>query len=130
MDSYTSADWVNSGLGTGGTLVGFAIYIVFVVALWKVFTKAGRPGILSIIPIVNLFVLVSIAGFSKWLGLLYLIPVVGFVFNFFVALRLGRGFGTSTVFAVVLLWIFPPIGMLIVGFGDARYNPRALESNA
>ncbi len=128
MDSTTSADWINSGLGTTGTLIGFAVYILFVVALWKIFTKAGRPGILSIIPIVNVFVVVSIAGFSKWLGLLYLIPIVGFIFGFFVAVRLGRGFGKGAIFSVFLLWIFSAIGLLIVGFDGSRYDRSALDA--
>lgn len=128
MDVNNAADWTNTLFGTGGTLVGFAIYILFAVAMWKVFTKAGRPGILAIIPIVNAFVLVSIAGFSKWLTLLYLIPIVNVVFAFFVALRLGRAFDKGTVFSVVLLWIFSAIGLLIVGFDGSRYNRAAVEN--
>ena len=104
MDSTTSADWINSGLGTTGTLIGFAVYILFVVALWKIFTKAGRPGILSII------------------------PIVGFIFGFFVAVRLGRGFGKGAIFSVFLLWIFSAIGLLIVGFDGSRYDRSALDA--
>lgn len=39
-----------------------AILIVVVGSLWRIFDKAGRAGVLSIIPIVNTIVLLGIAG--------------------------------------------------------------------
>ena len=127
MDSSVTSN-VDPSVLSGSSVVAIAFYILFVVALWKVFTKAGRPGWLAIIPIVNLFVLVSIAGYSAWLALLFLIPIVGWIFNLFVSLRLGRAFGKGGVFSVFLLWIFSAIGLLILGFGSARYDRRAVEA--
>ena len=43
---------------------GVIVYVLVAIALWKVFSKAGYPGILAIIPIVNVFVLVKVAGYS------------------------------------------------------------------
>ncbi len=40
-------------LGIGGLLaflVAMAVAVVFIAALWKVFTKAGHPGWASLIP--------------------------------------------------------------------------------
>ena len=51
-------------LNTTNSLIGLAIYVLAVVALWRIFTKAGYPGWLAIIPIVNAIFLVKIAGFS------------------------------------------------------------------
>jgi hypothetical protein len=107
--------------GTAG-LIALVFYILVVVGLWKVFTKAGYPGILAIIPIVNVVFLVKIAGMSGWLALLYLIPIVGFFFGIFVAVRLGERFGKGGFFAFFLLFVFPYIGYLILGFGDSRYR--------
>lgn len=56
--------------------------------------------------------------------LLYLIPLVNFVFGMFVALRLGQRFGKGGAFSFFLLWLFQFIGFLILGFGGARYEPR------
>ncbi len=97
-------------------------YVLVAVALWKVFDKAGYAGILAIIPIVNLFILVKIAGYSAWLGLLYLIPIVGWIFSLFVAFRLGRAFGKGAGFSFFLLWLFAFVGYLILGFGRATYT--------
>lgn len=99
-------------------------YVIVAIALWRVFTKAGYAGILAIIPIVNLFILVKIAGYSAWMGLLYLIPIVNIVFAIFVALRTGERFGKGGAFSIFLLWLFSVIGYLILGFGSAKYTPR------
>ena len=107
---------------TTSWIVGVVLYILVVVALWRVFSKAGWPGILAIIPIVNLFILVKIGGMSAWLGLLYLIPIVNIVFGIIVALRVGRGFGKGGVFSFFLLWLFSVIGYFIIGYGRATYT--------
>ena len=113
-------------LGGTSSLIALAVYVLTVVALWKVFTKAGYPGWLSIIPIVNVVFLTKIAGFSGWFALLYLIPVVGFVFHIVVQLRLGRAFGHGWVFSLFLLVFLYIIGYLVIGFSDDRYRPERL----
>lgn len=107
--------------GTTG-VIALVFYIVVAIGLWKVFSKAGYPGILAIIPIVNIVILVRIAGMSGWLALLYLIPIVNFVFGIIVAIKLGERFGKGGVFSFFLLFVFPYIGYLILGFGDSRYS--------
>lgn len=109
-------------------IISLAWYVLVVVALWKVFSRAGYPGWLAIIPIVNVFVLVKIAGFSAWLGLLYLIPIVNIVFAIIVALRTGKAFGKGAAFSIFLLWLFSAIGYLILGFGSATYDKARIPA--
>lgn len=104
------------------SVVGLIFYILTVVALWKVFSKAGYPGILAIIPIVNFFILVKIAGYSAWLGLLFLIPIVNVVWSIIVAIRVGKGFGKGGAWSFFLLWLFAFVGYFILGFGRATYT--------
>lgn len=111
-----------TGLYTSTGVLGLIWYVLVAIALWKVFSKAGWPGILAIIPIVNLFVLVKIAGYSAWLGLLFLIPIVNIVFHIIVAFRVGRGFDKGGVFSFFLLFLIPWIGYFIIGFGRAQYT--------
>jgi hypothetical protein len=59
---------------------------------------------------------------SGWFALLYLIPIVNIVFAIVVAIREGRNFGKGGAFSFFLLWLFPFIGHLIIGFGSAQYN--------
>lgn len=121
LDNITNTATNPGAFGTWG-VVGIVIYILIVVALWKVFSKAGWPGILAIIPIVNLFILVKIGGMSAWLGLLYLIPIVNIIFSLVVAIRVGRGFGHGAVFSFFMLWILSVIGYFILGFGRSTYT--------
>lgn len=104
------------------SIVAAVFYVLCVVALWRLFTKAGKPGILALIPIVNVIVLVKIAGYSGWLALLYLIPIVGTVFAAIVAVRLGENFGKGAFFSIFFLWILPFIGYFTIGFGSATYR--------
>ena len=106
------------------SIFGLVIYVIVVVALWRVFAKAGWLGILAIIPIVNMFILVKIAGYSAWLGLLYFIPIANLVLAIIVAIKVGERFGKGGAFSFFLLFLFPFIGYLILGFGDARYTKR------
>ncbi len=105
-----------------GSIFALALYILYAVALWKVFTKAGYPGILALIPIVNVIFLVKIAGMSGWFVLLYLIPIVNIVFAIIVAFKEGANFGKGGVFSFFLLWMFPFIGHFIIGFDSSRYR--------
>jgi hypothetical protein len=113
-------------LSTTNSLLGLAVYVVVVIALWRIFTKAGYPGWLAIIPIVNAIFVVKIAGYSGWMTLLYLIPIVNIVFHIIVSLRVGRAFGHGGFFSFVLLVVFWIIGYLIVGFSDDRYRPERI----
>ena len=101
---------------------GVIVYVLVAIALWKVFSKAGYPGILAIIPIVNVFVLVKVAGYSAWMGLLYFIPIVNFIFAIVVAFKLGARFGKGGAFSFFLLLVFSIIGYFIIGYGKAQYR--------
>lgn len=120
MDPNQIAELLGS---TTSVVLSIAYYVLYAVTMWKVFAKAGYPGILALIPIVNLIFLVKIAGMSGWLVLLYLIPIVNIVFAIIVAVKEGANFGKGGAFSFFLLWMFPFIGHLIIGFGDAKYRP-------
>ncbi len=106
-------------------LLAFLWYVLVAIAMWMVFAKAGWPGILALIPIVNVVILVKIAGYSGWLSLLYLIPIVNIVFSIIVAIKVGAAFGKGGAWSFFLLWLIPFIGFFILGFGDAKYTKPA-----
>src|SRR5438105_12218673 len=60
-------------------IVGLLIALLLIVAMWKVFTKAGQPGWASIIPIYNLYIWCKIVGRPGWWILLMLIPCVNII---------------------------------------------------
>ncbi len=123
-NSYDYSAALGQGIATS-TLVVFAIVgILSIVAMWKVFVKAGKPGWASIIPIYNMVVLFQIIGLSPWLLLLYIVPLVNYIAIFVISIiqasRLAKAFGKGTGFAVGLYFL-NPIFMLILGFGDSNY---------
>ena len=40
----------------------FAVIILLIASMWKVFSKAGQPGWAAIIPIYNLYIMCKVAG--------------------------------------------------------------------
>lgn len=99
-----------------------AFVVLLVVALWKVFTKAGRPGWASIVPIYNTYILLKIAGRPGWWLLLLLIPFVNIVVYLIVSIDVAKAFGKSSAFGVIGLFFFSAIGYLMLGFGKATYQ--------
>lgn len=113
-----------------GTLLEvFSLVIVLfqILAIWKIFTKAGERGWKSIIPIYNLVILLRISGLSSWLVLAYLaalIPVVGFIvviaIDILQAYGLSKAFGKSIGFTIGLI-LLPFIFYAILGLGSSEY---------
>ena len=142
----------------GGTVMGVAIgmaiaigifwFILQVIADWKIFKKAGRPGWKSIIPFLNYYEEFDLSWKGRgMLGLLYsvlmavsqvidyatadptptwamivmaVIGVVAIVLIFMQSMRLARSFGKGAGFGVGL-FLLGPIFRLILGFGSAEY---------
>lgn len=105
-------------------IVGLIVYVISVIAMWKLFTKAGKPGWASIVPVYNAVVLFQIAGLNPFLLLLALIPIVNvfvmIVLMILLNINLAKAFGKSTGFAVGLIFL-NTIFMLILGLGDSQY---------
>jgi hypothetical protein len=122
LQDYGSAPGMPA-VGIGVWLLWCAILIFELVAMWRVFEKAGEPGWAAIIPIFNLYILLRIAGRSGWWLLLFLIPlvnvVIGFIVMHDVAERFGHGWGFA-LGLVFLGFIFFPI----LAFGDSTASPK------
>jgi len=106
-------------------LISLAIGVLMLVAVWKVFAKAGEPGWASLIPFYNTYVEFRMAGYNPWLFLLLLVPVVNIVLALLVSYKIGETFGKGPVFNIVWMVLFPVVGWLILGFGDAQYRRPA-----
>lgn len=101
-------------------IIYIAIIIVTLVAYWKVFIKAGKPGWACIVPFYSQYCLCEISWGNGWLFLLMLVPCVNIVVMFIVMIKLAKAFGQGTGFGIGLCFLFP-IFVMILGFGDAQY---------
>ena len=103
-------------------IISLVLALLLIIALWKVFTKAGKPGIFAIIPIVNIYTLIKISGNAGWWTILYFIPVVNVIISILVSIGVAKNFGKSGAFGFFGLFLFSFIGYLILGFGKAQYQ--------
>lgn len=111
---------------TSGALPGWfwpvygVVFILMIAAMWRIFSKAGKPGWAAIIPIYNVIVLLEVVGRPIWWIILMFIPLVNIVVGIIVIFDLAKSFGKGVGFGFGLLFlsiIFYPI----LGFGSAQY---------
>ena len=97
------------------------VSLLMIVSMWRVYSKAGKPGWHSLIPILNMFDMFEIAGKNGWLFLLLIIPIV----NIFVIIRLYIGiankFGKGTGYGIGLL-LLPILFFPALAFGGSKYE--------
>lgn len=101
-------------------LVLLVVCVIALVAMWKVFAKAGEPGWAAIVPFYNNYVMFKIAMGNGWLFLLCLIPVVGSIVALVAYYKLAIVFGKGVGFGIGMIFL-TPIFLLILAFGDAEY---------
>ena len=118
---YQSASSMGTGFGIAYLVFLLVLYALIVVANWKIFTKAGKPGWASIIPFYNLYVLFEIAGMNGWLFLLLCLPIVNIVMMIMLYINLAKAFGKGTGFMIGLIFL-PNIFTLILAFGSSQYQ--------
>ena len=123
------------------------IYVVFVIAEWKILTKAGEKGWKSLIPVYNVFISHHIVGMSHiwfilevitWIIEIILEFVKGIpswialVFGIFTAvftlvselihiIKMCSCFGKKTAFKIGMILI-PDLFFLIIAFGQSKYH--------
>jgi hypothetical protein len=110
-------------------IFGLLVALLLIVAMWKVFTKAGQPGWASIIPIYNLYIWCKIVGRPWWWILLMLIPFVNFIICIILCIDLAKSFGKGVGFGIGLA-LLGIIFFPILGFGSAQYQGPAAGSLA
>ena len=102
-------------------IFGLLIALLLIVAMWKVFTKAGQPGWASIIPIYNIYIWCKIVGRPAWWIILMFIPFVNFIICIILCIDLAKSFGKGAGFGIGLA-LLGIIFFPILGFGSAQYQ--------
>ncbi len=123
-------------------LLCIAVYVLYVIGLWKVFTKAGVEGWKSVIPYYNIYnifkiswkpevfwaylvlfivyMVLSFVGGSIASILCGLAGIALFVLNVIMSYKLAKAFGCGIGFTIGLL-IIPFVFYPILGFGSSKY---------
>jgi hypothetical protein len=111
-------------------IVGLVVGIFFLICNWKLFSKAGKPGWASLIPIYNTIVMLEIVGRPIWWIVLLFIPFVNLIIGIILMLDLAKAFGRGSAFAIFGLLLFPYIGIPMLAFGGSKYVGPVAESAA
>lgn len=125
--STISMDADAAALEAVGAALGFYIFfgivvgLLMLVSMWKIFTKAGKPGWAAIIPIYNTVVLFQIVGLNPWLVLTAFIPPVYAVLSIIAIVKLAGKFGKGTGFAVGMIFL-SVIFIPMLAFGKSEYQ--------
>ena len=111
------------GIGGGGVLVmiiQLVIALVMLIAMWKVYVKAGKPGWAVIIPFYNAYVFLKIAGKPGWWLIWFFIPLANLIVAIIATVAFAQRFGKGAGFVVGLIFL-PIIFIPILAFGAAQY---------
>ncbi len=119
MDPDLAAGGLLAGLGAM-LFVYIGVIVLTIVAMAKVYSKAGKPGIAAIVPIWNIVVLCEITGKSPVWIILLMIPFVNIICSIILLNELSKSFGKDAGFTVGLIFL-SPIFLMILGFGSAQY---------
>ena len=141
------AGGILGGISIGVVLVCSLIWLIFqIIAMWKIFNKADKPGWHSIIPILNIYdlfdicwkgvygilmlifaVLSSLASnyyqqdpSSMLMAVMSISSIAVVVISIIGLHKLSKSFGHGIGFTIGLI-LLEPIFLLVLGFGSSRY---------
>lgn len=105
-------------------IIWLALVVLMLASMWRIFTKAGKPGWASIVPIYNAYVLLQIAGKPGWWLILMFLPLVNIVIMILALVGLANSFGKGGGFVAGMIFL-PVIFYPMLAFGDAQYQGSA-----
>ena len=130
-------------------IIGFILWILRIIALWKAYQRAWQWGWEAIVPIYCSYIKYKLAGMKNWFWYGLLIAVLMWVIAAFipdqqklltdiataivwiiyivVKFKFARKYGWG-VFASILYVLFNPICVLILGFGNYPYEGKSKET--
>lgn len=111
------------------TIFCIVISIFLLIAEWKVYTKAGKPGWAVIVPIYNIIVFLEIIGKPWWWLILMLIPVVNIIFIIWAINLLSKSFGKDEGFTAGLILLSVVFLPILAFSNDCSYVGPAGQTN-
>lgn len=101
-------------------LIWILFVAVAVIGQMRAFEKAGYNWWYAIVPFLAAykFQQISFGKDKGWTFLIFLVPVIGWIFGFYSIFKFFRAYNVSTILAIVGLF-FIPLMMIYVGFSDS-----------
>jgi Family of unknown function (DUF5684) len=99
-------------------LLGYLLYV----APWcGVFAKADKRWWVALVPVLNVLVLLRVAGRPLWWFLLLLVPLVGIAVWVVVCLDIAEAFGHGLGFTIGLVFL-PFVFAVLIWLGPSTYT--------
>lgn len=122
LATMTDADYATlASLMSSISTVSLIVKIIGIVAMWRIFSKAGEEGWKAIIPIYNTYIRVKLINGNGWLMFLFLIPIVGTIYAIILDFKMAKAFGYGIGFGFGLLFL-KDIFQLILAFDKSQYQ--------
>lgn len=120
---------IYSSFGDGIFVMLILVAFIAIVAQWRLYEKAGQPGIASIVPIWNFIIFLRIVGRPAKHMLLFFIPVYGQLYLVpKVYIELCDSFGKHSIVDYVLILIFNAFYILNLGLSyEVEYKGPAYK---
>lgn len=101
-------------------VVVLAIAVLMIASMWKLFSKAGKPGWACLVPIYNYVVWLEVIKKPIWWIILLMIPIVNFIIIIIMFIEMAKAYGKSAGFGVGMI-LLPYIFFPMLAFGDSKY---------
>lgn len=96
-------------------------FILTILGLIRIFSKAQYPTWFILIPILNMLTIIKISKSSLWLFWLLFIPVLNIIIYSILFFRISKQFGKNDSFSLCTA-LLPFIYLPILGFGTDKYS--------
>lgn len=103
------------------SFVSFALAVLLLVAIWRIFSKAGEAGWKVLIPFYNMYTEYKIFWGKGWFFLLSFVPVVNIVVSIMLMHKMSKSFGHGVGFTLGLIFL-PYVFYPILAFGSDQYS--------
>jgi len=121
LSLLSQSDSSSSGASFAILAVVYIVLIaIYLVSMWKLFTKMGQPGWQGIIPLLNAYVIYKLAGKEWWWVILLLIPCINIIALWFLADSTSKLFGKEIGWTIFLFFL-PGLAHIVLAFGDSQY---------
>lgn len=120
---YAQVEQMTQAFGTTYYVTLFIVAVLSLVAMWKLFSKAGEAGWKAIIPIYNIYTAIKLywsGANAVLMTVLMFVPLVNCVIALILAYKMIAAYGKGVGFFILSLF-FSPIPQLILAFGSSQY---------
>lgn len=98
------------------------VIIINVVAMFRLFETAGEEGWMSLIPILNMAIMLKINNRPMYWILFMFIPVVGSIIGILMYVEFAQSFNKSALYGLGVAFI-PMVFLPMLAFSDPVYTP-------